>query len=138
MNPGLGSLLALLGVIALIPLCLWALKRTPLGGGAAQGPMKMVGMLALTPAQRLVTVEVGQGESRRWLVLAVGPTGVSTLHTMAPQGTAAAMADEALPAAVDTHTHAGVAGQALGSFARLLAAQRTARAERGAASKAAA
>jgi flagellar protein FliO/FliZ len=35
-----------------------------------------------------VTVEVGQGDERLWLVLGVTPQGISTLHTMAPQAIA--------------------------------------------------
>ncbi len=131
MNLGFGTMLSLLGVIALIPLSLWVLKRSPLGG-AAHGPMKMVGVLALTPAQRLVTVEVGQGEERKWLVLAVGPTGVSTLHTMAPPSSseASAMAE---PDAV-----ANITSLLPTSFAKLLAAQRVTRKDARAATKAAA
>jgi flagellar protein FliO/FliZ len=39
----------------------------------------------LSPNQRLVTVEVGQGDDRRWLVLGVSPAGISTLHSLPPQ-----------------------------------------------------
>jgi flagellar protein FliO/FliZ len=85
MNQGLGSLVAFIGVLACIPLALWLLKRTPLGGGAAQGPMRLVAVLPLSPQQKLVTVEVGQGAQRRWLVLGMGPTGMTTLHTLPPQ-----------------------------------------------------
>ena len=88
-SSALGSVAALVGVIVLIPFVLWLLKRTPLGGGAARGPMRMVGTLALGPSQRLVTIEVGSGDERKWLVLAVAPSGVTTLHTMAPAGDAA-------------------------------------------------
>jgi flagellar protein FliO/FliZ len=121
MNLGFGTLLSLLGVIALIPLSLWVLKRSPLGG-AAHGPMKMVGMLALTPAQRLVTVEVGQGDERKWLVLAVGPTGVNTLHTMAPPSSSSETSATAEPDAA-----ANITTLLPTSFARLLAAQRVTR-----------
>ncbi len=114
-SPAFGSLAALIGVIALIPLALWLLKRTPLGGGAAHGPMRLVGTLALGPSQRLVTVEVGSGDERRWLVLSVGPSGVTTLHTMEPsQGEAVAAA----PAAA--------AGTVVPGFAKLFAAHRAA------------
>ena len=33
-------------------------------------------------SSRLVTVEVGQGEQRQWLVLGVTPQGITALHTM--------------------------------------------------------
>ena len=52
-------------------------------GGA--GVMKSVAMLPLSTSQRIVTVEVGSGDERRWLVLGVTPTAITTLHTMAPQ-----------------------------------------------------
>jgi len=80
-------------VIALIPLALWLLKRTPVGGAAAQGALRSVAVLALSPQQRIVTVEVGHGDARRWLVLGVTPQQITPLHEMAPQG------DAALPAA---------------------------------------
>jgi len=79
------SLLGFFAVIALIPLALWLLKRTPIGGGAAHGVMRTVAMLPISANQRLLTVEVGSGDDKRWLVLGVTASGISTLHTMAPQ-----------------------------------------------------
>ena len=74
-------------VLALIPLSLWLLKRTPLGGaGTRAGAPRPVAVLPLSAQQKLVTVEVGQGEDRLWLVLGVSPQGIRTLHTMAAQG----------------------------------------------------
>jgi flagellar protein FliO/FliZ len=93
---GWSSLLWFAAVIALIPVALWLLKRSPLGGfgglGAPgrQGTPRHVATLPLAPHSRLVTVEVGQGEERLWLVLGVTAQGIRTLHTMVPQ------ADEAL------------------------------------------
>ena len=81
----MGSLLAFVGIVALIPLALWLLKRTPIGGGAAHGVMRTVAMLPISANQRLLTVEVGSGDERKWLVLGVTPAGIHTLHTMAPQ-----------------------------------------------------
>ena len=72
-------------ILCLIPAVLWLLKRTPLGGSAATGVMRVVATLPLSPNQRLVTVEVGQGEDRRWLVLGVTGAQISNLHTMVPQ-----------------------------------------------------
>ena len=81
----LGPLAGFVLILALIPVALWLLKRTPLGGGGARAAgMRVVGTLPLSPSQRLVTVEVGQGDERRWLVLGVTPAGISTLHNMAP------------------------------------------------------
>mgnify|MGYP000712277892 CR=1 FL=1 len=48
-------------------------------------PVRLVGALPLAPNQRLVTVEVGQGDERRWLVLGVTAQAIHTLHTMEPQ-----------------------------------------------------
>ena len=88
-----GSLLWFAAVVLAIPLVLWLLRRTPLGGAAtgAPGTPRTVAVLPLSTQQRLVTVEVGQGDERRWLVLGVTPQSISTLHTMAPQGEAAAV-----------------------------------------------
>ena len=78
-------------VLALIPLVLWLLRRSPLGAGlagghsgAAPGAPRPVAVLPLSPQHKLVTVEVGQGDSRLWLVLGMGPQGLHTLHTMSP------------------------------------------------------
>ena len=80
------SLLWFLAIIAAIPLVLWLLKRTPLvGGGARAGAPRTVAVLPLSTQQKLVTVEVGQGDERLWLVLGVSPQGIRTLHTMAAQ-----------------------------------------------------
>ena len=80
----LTPLLWFIGVICLIPLLLWMVKRSPMGSSLSNGPVRQVGVLPLSPSQRLVTVEVGQGEDRLWLVLGVTPNSISTLHTMAP------------------------------------------------------
>jgi flagellar protein FliO/FliZ len=81
----IGPVAAFVLILALIPAALWLLKRTPLGGHATGAPMRLVGALPLSPNQRVVTVEVGQGEDRRWLVLGVSPAGISTLHSLPPQ-----------------------------------------------------
>ena len=80
-----GSLLWLLVVVAAIPVTLWAIKRTPLGQAGAPGTARTVAVLPLSGTQRLVTVEVGRGEHRLWLVLGVTPGGIQNLHTMSPQ-----------------------------------------------------
>ena len=84
-STGFTSLLWFFAIIALIPLALWLLKRTPMGGAAAHGLMRSVAVLPLSPSQRIVTIEVGQGDERRWLVLGVTPQHITTLHQMAPQ-----------------------------------------------------
>ena len=92
MSPGFTSLLWFGAVIALIPLALWFVKRSPMGRLAGQGGMRQVGAMAISASQRIVTVEVGRGDSRCWLVLGVTPNSINTLHTMLPQ-------DESVPAA---------------------------------------
>jgi flagellar protein FliO/FliZ len=90
---GFTSLLWFAAVLAAIPLVLWLLKRTPLGGaGAGQaGAPRTVAVLPLSPSQRLVTIEVGQGDERQWLVLGVTPQSIRTLHAMGPQAEATAL-----------------------------------------------
>jgi flagellar protein FliO/FliZ len=111
MPSGLGSLLGFAAIIALIPLVLWLLKRTPMGGSAAHGVLRVVAMLPISTNQRLLTVEVGSGDDRRWIVLGVTPGAISALHTMPPQG-------EAAPAATSP-------------FSQLLAGSLTGRSSRG-------
>ena len=81
----IGPLAAFVLILALIPVALWLLKRTPLGMAASSSPVRLVGALPLAPNQRIVTVEVGTGDERRWLVLGVTPAGIHTLHTLPPQ-----------------------------------------------------
>ena len=85
MNTSLLPFLWFLAILCLIPLVLWLLKRTPLGGSSASGVMRLVAQLAVAPNQRLLTVEVGQGEDKRWLVLGVTGQQITTLHVMPPQ-----------------------------------------------------
>jgi flagellar protein FliO/FliZ len=91
------SLLWFIAILAMIPCALWLLKRTPAGSASAQGPMRTVAVLPLAPNQRLITVEVGHGDTRRWLVLGVTAQQITTLHEMAPQEQAPAVALAATP-----------------------------------------
>ena len=84
MPAGLSSLLWFVAIIAMIPVALWFLKRTPLGGAGTTGILRSVAVLPLSTSQRIVTVEVGAGDERRWLVLGITPTTITTLHSMAP------------------------------------------------------
>ena len=83
-SSGIGSLLWFIAILALIPLALWLLKRTPVGGAGSSQLLRSVAALPLSASQRIVTVEVGQGDARRWLVLGVTPSSITTLHTMDP------------------------------------------------------
>jgi flagellar protein FliO/FliZ len=90
MTNGLMPLLSFIAILALIPVALWLLKRTPMGGAGAHGVMRTVAAMPLAPSQRLLVVEVGTGDDRRWLVLGVTPQQITTLHTLAPQAEPAA------------------------------------------------
>jgi flagellar protein FliO/FliZ len=98
---GLTSLLWFIAILLLIPLALWLLKRSPAGarftGVAATGALRHIAALPISASQRVVTIEVGQGEDRRWLVLGVTPQAITTLHTMAPQAEAPTAAMPAMP-----------------------------------------
>ena len=104
MTPSWSSLLWFAAIIAAIPAVLWLLKRTPVGGagGGPAGTPRAVAVMPLSASQRVVTVEVGQGEQRQWLVLGVTAQGITTLHTMAAQAQAEGSAP-ALPQAPFAH-----------------------------------
>ena len=74
------SLLWFVAILALIPAALWLLKRTPAGGASGAGLMRTVAVLPLAPNQRVVTIEVGRGEARRWLVPGVTGQQLSLIH----------------------------------------------------------
>src|SRR3954462_8553508 len=97
MPNGLSSVLWFCAIVATIPLALWLLKRTPLGGAGGAGVMKSIASLPLSTSQRIVTVEVGSGDERRWLVLGVTPSSITTLDSMAAQSVDAAPAAGAMP-----------------------------------------
>jgi len=91
-STGFTSLMWFIAIIAMIPLSLWLLKRTPMGGATSGHVIRSIASLPISQNQRIVTVEVGTGDERRWLVLGVTPQSISTLHSMAPQ-------DDAVPPA---------------------------------------
>ncbi|MFN8772477.1 MAG: FliO/MopB family protein [bacterium] len=84
MTPNFSAVLWFLAILAAIPLVLWWLRRTPLGARMASGPMRSISALPLSASQKLVTVGVGLGEERRWLVLGVAQGGISLLYTLTP------------------------------------------------------
>jgi flagellar protein FliO/FliZ len=95
---GLNSLLWFIAIIAMIPVALWLLKRSTLvGGHGGSGTLRSIAALPLSATQRIVTVEVGEGDARRWLVLGVTAQSITTLHTMEPQADAAAVLSPAAP-----------------------------------------
>ncbi|MFN7727314.1 MAG: FliO/MopB family protein [Rubrivivax sp.] len=101
-NNGLNSLLWFLAIIAAIPAVLWLMKRAQQTRAGGAGPVRPIAVLPLSPSQKLVTVEVGQGDSRCWLVLGVTPQAINLVTTMLPQDppatTAAATDTKAAPA----------------------------------------
>ncbi len=106
----LTSLLWFAAIIVMIPLALWLLKRTPLGGAGSGDVMRSIAALPISTSQRILTVEVGHGDQRRWLVLGVTPHTITTLHSMEPP------AEE--PGAVGL-PRAGAAGSFAGVLQRL-------------------
>lgn len=79
--------LALALILGSIPLVLWLLKRSGHAGVSprvVQGGVRVVSQAVLSPQQRLVTVEVGEGADRCWLVLGVTAQQISVLHRLAP------------------------------------------------------
>lgn len=64
----------------------WALQRyrrhLP-GVARSRGPaLQVMSSLSLGPQQRVVTVQLGEGEERICLVLGVAPGGITALHQM--------------------------------------------------------
>ena len=103
MAPSWTALLWFIALIAMIPGVLWLLKRTPLGGAASGSALKTVAVLPLSTSQRIVTVEVGHGDQRRWLVLGVTPNSIQTLHLMDAQELPPADPKPASPNATFAH-----------------------------------
>jgi flagellar protein FliO/FliZ len=60
----------------------WARHRLPGAVGHSGPPMQVLSTLSLGPQQRVVTVQVGQGDARVCLVLGISPGSVNALHQM--------------------------------------------------------
>ncbi|MCV0439271.1 MAG: flagellar biosynthetic protein FliO [Hydrogenophaga sp.] len=72
----------------------WARLRLPGAVGHSGPPMQVLSSLSLGPQQRVVTVQVGQGDAAVCLVLGVSAGSVNALHQMPlPAG----MADAGTP-----------------------------------------
>lgn len=90
MTPSLTSLTPLLWlalVLVSIPLALWLLKRSGYAGSmarSASGSIRVVSQSVLSPQHRLVTIEVGEGGDRCWLVLGMTGQQISVLHRLVP------------------------------------------------------
>ncbi|MFO1336642.1 MAG: flagellar biosynthetic protein FliO [Burkholderiaceae bacterium] len=81
-SASLTPLLAFVAVIALIPVALWLLRRSGYAGAGQDGLLRTVSSLALSPSQRVVVVEMGQGATARWLVLGVTNENIHCLTQM--------------------------------------------------------
>jgi len=66
------------------------LKRMSVVKGTQSAPSRVVGVLPLSGSQRLLTVEVGQGDHKIWLVLGVTASSIQLLHTLPAQEVASA------------------------------------------------
>jgi flagellar protein FliO/FliZ len=87
--------LILLLVMMLVAWMLQRYRRHLPGTARHTGPaLQVMNTLALGPQQRVVTLQVGQGESGVCLVLGVAPGGITALHTLPlPAADAGAAAD---------------------------------------------
>lgn len=118
------SLLWFVVVLALIPLALWLLRRSGLAGaatGSASTGPRLTGSLMLGPQQRVVTVEVGEGAERRWLVLGVTAQQITTLHTLTQPPQAVTKAGPSTGRAAGRQAGVGQAASASSGFAQVLA-----------------
>ena len=96
-SSGLISLLVL-AILAVIPVALWLLKRTPMGGAGMGGCCGVVSSLPLhQPAHPDCRGRPGRG--RQWLVLGATPQSITTLHTCPASGNRRAVRRSALCAA---------------------------------------
>ncbi|MBB5205894.1 flagellar protein FliO/FliZ [Inhella inkyongensis] len=82
MSPSLAPALWFLAILALIPLALWLLKRTPVAG--LQSGVRVIGSTFIGPGQKLLTVETGQGEERRCLLIGVSGQQIQLLTELDP------------------------------------------------------
>jgi flagellar protein FliO/FliZ len=81
----LTPLLWLALVLVSIPVALWLLRRSGYAGLSARttpGGMRVVSQSVLSPQHRLVTVEVGAGADRCWLVLGMTGQQIVVLHRL--------------------------------------------------------
>jgi flagellar protein FliO/FliZ len=81
-NSALMPLLAFVAVVAMIPLALWLMRRSGLAGSGQAGLLRSVASLSLSPSQRVVVVELGQGPAARWMVLGVSAENITALTTL--------------------------------------------------------
>ncbi|MBT9598389.1 MAG: flagellar biosynthetic protein FliO [Vitreoscilla sp.] len=81
-STSLVPLLAFVAIIALIPIALWLLRRSGYAGAGQDGLLRTVSSLSLSPSQKVMVVELGQGATARWLVLGVSAERITPLTTL--------------------------------------------------------
>jgi flagellar protein FliO/FliZ len=75
--------LVLLVVMVAVAWMLQRYRRHIPGAARQTGPaLQVMNTLALGPQQRVITLQVGQGEASVCLVLGVAPGGITALHTL--------------------------------------------------------
>ena len=75
--------LLLMGVILSLPWLARLVRKSGWQGLAApSSPMKVVSALAVGPQQRILTVEVGSGAHKKWLILGVTSQTITKLDTL--------------------------------------------------------
>lgn len=75
--------LLLMGVIVSLPwLANWAKKTGWQGFKPNTSGAKVISAVAVGPQQRVVTVEIGEGSNRRWLILGVTAQSITRLDTL--------------------------------------------------------
>jgi flagellar protein FliO/FliZ len=90
-GPSLAPMLvALVFVLALIPVSMWLLRRFGGAQPAASAGLRVVAQLPLGPRERIVVVEAGE----RWLLLGVTAASITRVGTL-PKGDANALAGSA-------------------------------------------
>lgn len=82
MNQALTPLLAFVGVVAMIPVVLWLVRRAGGVRAGQRGLLNLVDTLAVSPSQRVVVVSLQQGGAQRWLVLGVGADNITPITTL--------------------------------------------------------
>jgi len=99
MTQSLLLIVLFIGLLACLPFLLNRLKKTwGMLPGPASGQSRVVSAVAVGPAQRVVTVEVGPPNARVWLVLGVTAQAVHNLHTIALDAEAQSNAAPTVPA----------------------------------------
>lgn len=120
------TLLLVVLFVALMACLPWLVRRLqqknllPRGMGMARGaalPSQVLGSLAIGPQQRVVTVQVGEGEEAVRLVLGVTAQQIQCLHVLQEQGSQqqAARAYVANPPAMPSFTDSLMRAKADGS-----------------------